>query len=138
MIAAWLVIGAASLAGGSVTPVACLLGGMALIGVAETLWAPTGYAILNDLAPEHLRGRYNSLGFLTWEPSATVGPLYASGLLAARLPTVYVVVMIAVSALARLSALRLERHLTPAQNGVGPGTDGEGQLVRAGQRSEAG
>ncbi len=137
MIAAWLVIGAAALAGGSLTPVVCLLGGMALIGVAETLWAPTGYAILNDLAPEHLRGRYNSLGFLTWELSATVGPLFASGLLAAGLPTVYVVVMIAVSALAGLSALRLERYLTPAQNGVGSGTDG-GRVVRACQRRPAG
>lgn len=135
MIAAWLVIGAAALTTGSLTPVVCLLGGMALIGVAETLWSPTGYAILNDLAPEHLRGRYNSLGWLTWELSATVGPLFASGLLAAGLPTVYVVVMIVVSALAGLSALGLQRHLTPAQNGVGSRPGGRTRVVRAGRRT---
>lgn len=138
MVVAWLVIGAAALTSGSVTPVVCVLGGMALIGVAETLWSPTGYTILNDLAPDHLRGRYNSLGWLTWELSATVGPLFASGLLAAGLPGVYVVAMIVVSALAGLSAVRLERRLAPAQNGVVSSTDGAGRVVPAGRRTAAG
>jgi len=118
MAAAWLVTGAAALAGGTQKPIVCLLAGMALIAVAETLWAPTGYAILNDLAPEHLRGRYNSLGYLTWELSATIGPLVASGLLASGRPAVYIAAMVTGSALAGLSALRLGRHLTDAQNGV--------------------
>jgi len=144
MAAAWLVTGTAALAGGTATPVICLLAGMALIALAETLWAPTGYTILNDLAPEHLRGRYNSLGYLTptgytilndlapehlrgrynslgyltWELSATIRPLFASGLLAGGRSAVYIAAMVTGSALAGLSALRLGRHLTAAQNGV--------------------
>lgn len=118
MAIAWLVIGAAAIAVGTITPVVCLLGGMALIAVGETLWSPTGNAILNDLAPEHLRGRFNSLGWFTWELAATVGPLAAAGLLAGGLPGVYVASMLAVAALSGFSALRLERRLTPEQNGV--------------------
>lgn len=62
--------------------------------------------------------RYNSLGYLTWELSATIGPLFASGLLAGGRPAVYIATMVTGSALVGLSALRLGPHLTAAQNGI--------------------
>ena len=47
---------------------------MVVFGVAETLLAPTLTAIVNDLAPDHLRGRYNGVSTLGWTTGFFLGP----------------------------------------------------------------
>lgn len=55
--------------------IASLCMGMVIFAVGETMLQPTGTAIVNEIAPEHLRGRYNAaLGF-TWAISFTAAPL---------------------------------------------------------------
>jgi MFS family permease len=121
----WLVIGSAALLGGRALPAAAVIVGLGLFGLGETLWAPTGSALVNDIAPPHLRGRYNALSSVTWQMSAVIGPVVAGALLGAGLPTVYILALVALLGGVAAYAIRLERHLTPLQNGVA----GEGDPV---------
>ena len=114
----WLVIGSAALFDGGLLPATAVIGGLGLFGLGETLWAPTGATLVNDLAPPHLRGRYNALSTITWQLSSVIGPVIAGVLLGAGLPAVLIAGLTAVLAVVAVLALRLERHLTPAQNGA--------------------
>jgi MFS family permease len=44
-----------------------------LFACAEMLHSPTIPAIVNDLAPDHLRGRYNAAGALSWQTARVLG-----------------------------------------------------------------
>ena len=55
----------------------------AVFACGEMIWSPIGPAILNDLAPEHLRGRYNAVSSLSWSISGSLGPAF-SGLMLNR------------------------------------------------------
>jgi MFS family permease len=116
----WLVLGSAALAGGLLLPAAAVVGGLALFGFGETLWAPTGSTLVNDIAPPHLRGRYNALSSLTWQASSVIGPVVAGQLLGAGRPGLFIGTLVGVLGLVAVLAARLDRHLTPAQNGVLP------------------
>ena len=93
---------------------------MGIFAAGETLWSPTGNALVNDLAPAHLRGRYNALAALMWQIAMMIGPIFSSAMLDADLVWSYIAVLVAASAVAIALALRLERRLTPAQNGLFP------------------
>jgi MFS family permease len=56
--------------------VMCL--GMVIFSLGETLMAPTSSSFINDIAPEHLRGRYNTVGGLIWTMSTAVAPILTS------------------------------------------------------------
>lgn len=60
----WAVVAAAAVVPGSAAA-ACIVGGLALFGLGETVLSPTAPALVNDLATEELRGRYNALAGLT-------------------------------------------------------------------------
>lgn len=47
---------------------------MAVFAVGETMWSPVGSALVNEIAPEHLRGRYNAAAGLIWGLSGTLAP----------------------------------------------------------------
>jgi MFS family permease len=113
----WLVIGSSALLAGAPGAAAVIVG-LGLFGLGETLWAPTGASLVNDIAPPHLRGRYNALSALTWQASAVIGPVIAGALLGARLPTVFIGLLVAVLLCVAVLAIRLERFLSPAQNGT--------------------
>lgn len=59
--------------------VVCLA--MGIFALGECVWSPTAPAVINALAPEHLRGRYNAVQGLTWSVAATLGPVLAGGLI---------------------------------------------------------
>jgi MFS family permease len=92
---------------------------MIVLGLGETLVSPTIPPLVNDLAPERLRGRYNGAHTLAWTSGFLVGPLVAGPLLAAGLGGPFLVGLAAACALAGLGLLRLERQLPPAVNLVG-------------------
>ncbi len=52
-----------------------LIVAMSTFALGETLWSPVAPALLNELAPEHLRGRYNSFQSLLWGVSGAIGPM---------------------------------------------------------------
>lgn len=57
-----------------------LLASTAVFALGESVWSPTAPALVNAIAPDHLRGRYNSAQTLTWSVSAALAPVL-SGLL---------------------------------------------------------
>ena len=113
----WLVIGSSAVTNGAVSAGAVILG-LALFGLGETLWAPTGSTLVNDIAPPRLRGRYNAASALSWQLSSVIGPVLAGVLLGARLPRVFIGLLASVLLVVAVLSIRLERHLSPAQNGT--------------------
>ena len=49
-------------------------GAMMVFAIGEALLAPAQAALINDLAPDDLRGRYNGLYALAWTTGLAVGP----------------------------------------------------------------
>jgi len=47
---------------------------MVVFAVGETMLSPVGPALVNEIAPEHLRGRYNAAAGLAWGVSGTLAP----------------------------------------------------------------
>jgi MFS family permease len=110
--ASWVVLGVAVLA-------------MMVFALGETLWSPVAPALLNDLAPEHLRGRYNSVQSLLWGVAGAFGPLLAGQLLDRSLGMAWSIVLASGCLLGALLALRMGRSLTPEQEGLARDTPGE-------------
>jgi MFS family permease len=91
---------------------------MVIFAVGETLLAPTLPAIVNDLAAEELRGRYNGLSTLAWTVGFMVGPVIAGFSLGAGHASALFGGLVGACGLAALAARRLERHLPAAANVV--------------------
>lgn len=120
--AAWLLFASALGMPGQVAQVAALIAAMAVFAVGETLWSPTAPALLNDLAPEYLRGRYNAFQSILWGVSGALGPIITGVFLSDAGRGLQWTGSLAVGcALAAVLALRLRRHLTPDQDGRAAG-----------------
>jgi MFS family permease len=89
-----------------------------LFACAEMLHSPTIPAIVNDLAPDRLRGRYNAAGALSWQTARVIGATTAGQLLGLGLGTPLLLGFIALCGVGALLALRLERALPPTANGM--------------------
>jgi MFS family permease len=115
---AFLALGATGLVPGTLAA-ALLFGACASIfGLGETLFQPTLPAMVNDLAPDHLRGRYNALTSIAWQGASVVGPAVAGVLLGHGWSTAYVVMLVVGIALVAWLALLAERRLPAYVNGV--------------------
>ncbi len=112
----WAMFGLSGLLDGT-TAATLVVASMGVFACGETLWAPTGNALVNDLAPAHLRGRYNALSALMWQVAMAIGPILSGLMLDARLVWQYIALLVAASFAVVALALYLERRLTPAQNG---------------------
>lgn len=73
----WLVVAASGQVGPRWLAVGCVILGLAVFGSAETIWAPVMPAVVNGLADERVRGRYNALAGMTWTVSGIAGPAIA-------------------------------------------------------------
>ncbi|MFE1772850.1 MFS transporter [Streptomyces sp. NPDC059008] len=96
--------------------------GMAVVvavvfGIGETLLAPTAPAITNDIAPEALRGRYNGGMTLAYTTGFLAGPA-VGGFALAGLGSSWFAVVAVLCGAGVLLALRLERGLPLAANGL--------------------
>ncbi len=116
--AAWL----ATMLGGShaltrIGPVLFVVA-MVLFALGETLLSPTLPAILNDIAPESLRGRYNGGYTLAWSVGYIAGPALAGFALASGRGQLLFAALIGALCLAALAARRLETQLPPATNRI--------------------
>lgn len=125
----------------------CIVVGLTLFGLGETLFSPTAPALVNDLAPEPLRGRYNSLQGLTWTTSSIVGPALAGLLIGTGHPQLWVAATVGGATISALLYLRLRTHLTDAADGVGPSEptsaeptdhEGRGAATHAGEVPDGG
>lgn len=91
---------------------------MVMFGIAETAMSPTLPAIVNDLAPDHLRGRYNGVSALGWTTGFLVGPAIAGFALDAHAGAALLVGLIAACILAAIWAFHLGRRLPLSANQI--------------------
>jgi MFS family permease len=135
----WVVLGLAGLVPGSVAASAAVLVFMGLFALGETMLQPTVPAITNDLAPDHLRGRYNAISAGAFQGGTILGPVVAGVLLQHRLAAAYIAMLVAGCAGMIWLALLLERRITLEVNGVTSTSGvGEASAPEAGQRPVAG
>jgi MFS family permease len=117
--ASFVALGATGLVPGTI--VAAVLFGLcaAVFGFGETFYQPTLPAMVNDLAPDHLRGRYNAVMSIAWQSASVVGPAVAGLLIGHGWNTSYIVMLVAGCVVVAWLALVAERRIPPRVNGVG-------------------
>ena len=89
---------------------------MIVFAVGETLLSPTIPPLVNDLAPDDARGRYNGATTLAWTTGFILGPILAGLFLEAGRAGVLVAVLVGGCAVAAALAWDLERHLEAKVN----------------------
>ena len=114
----WSLMGLAGLVPGSVAGAVLLTGSMGVFALGETFQSPVVPAITNDLAPEHLRGRYNAVGSGVFQVAAVLGPVVAGFLLGHHQRAGFVAVLLAGCAAMIGVLVRLERVIPAAANGL--------------------
>ena len=91
--------------------------GMAIFAIGETLINPVGSALINEIAPEHLRGRYNAASGLTWGVSSMVAAAFTSILFSSHLGSWWPLFIGSASLGGSLMMLSLRKSLTPKEDG---------------------
>ncbi len=89
-----------------------------VFALGETLWSPVAPALVNHIAPEHLRGRYNASFGLTWTISGFVAPLIAGLFLGSSLGRQWPLFVAAGAVVGAALATQLRRQLTPVEDGL--------------------
>jgi MFS family permease len=104
----WALTGVASFSGlrGPVADV-LLVAALGVFGLGETLYSPVGSALVNDLAPADLRGRYNALASNAWSGGTIVGAPIAGALLSLGGPVAWIGPLLGGAVVTCIAALRL-------------------------------
>lgn len=89
-----------------------------IFGLGETLYQPTLPAMVNDLSPDHLRGRYNAAMAGAFSLAQVVGPVVAGFLIGHALSSAYIGVLLVGCVAVALIARALDRRLPAEVNGL--------------------
>ncbi|MFD7700883.1 MFS transporter [Streptomyces caelestis] len=81
---AWILALAGGQLSGGTARMALFATTMAIFAIGETFLSPTSAPLVNDLASDQLRGRYNGLYAVAWTSGTICGPALAGLLLAAH------------------------------------------------------
>lgn len=114
----WLLLGATSIVPGTIVATLLMSASMGVFGLGETMLQPTVSAMTNDLAPDHLRGRYNALGSFMFQLASVAGPIASGVLIGARLGPLYIGLLVGGCALLAWIALVTERFMPRHANGI--------------------
>jgi MFS family permease len=87
-----------------------------IFAFGEMIWSPILPSVVNQLAPEHLRGRYNAAGANAWQISLIAGPTIAGTLLGAGAHWYWLCGLITGLLVISVAASRLKLPDRPAQN----------------------
>jgi MFS family permease len=125
--ASWGLLGLVPVVGdGFRLAVVLVFGG--LFGVGEMFMAPTLQPLVNALASDRLRGRYNAASGLMFSIGFVAAPAVSAGLIGQGLGVAWLAGMVAMALIAAAVALRLRGHLSAEQDGLEPsGLDAEGE-----------
>jgi MFS family permease len=107
----WVIAIAAAHVGGGVRAIVGFACAMVVLALAETLLSPSLAPIVNDLAPERLRGRYNGTFVLAYTTGFTIGPALAGGGLKLGDGTPYFAFLIVGCVAAMVGSVALRRRL---------------------------
>lgn len=109
---AWLVSGIAAIPDfRGVTADILLAVSLGIFGLAETVYAPVASNLVNDLAANDLRGRYNALASSAWSVATLVSPPVAGILLGLGTPLPWLGVIVGGCTSMTLYARRLRKGL---------------------------
>jgi MFS family permease len=111
---AWCVAIAAAHAGGGTAAIVGFAVAMVVLALAETLLSPSLAPIVNDLAPDRLRGRYNGVSVLAYTTGFTIGPVLAGVGLTIGDGTDYFALLAVACGVTALGAVALRRRLPAA------------------------
>ncbi len=115
----WALLASSSLVPGSIGAALLVVGCMSVFAFGETMLQPTIPAMVNDLAPDHLRGRYNAITSCGFQGASIAGPPMAGVLIGHGLGLAWIVTLLAGLLLLAVVALRwVEPRLTPRANGL--------------------
>ncbi|GIF72988.1 MFS transporter [Asanoa siamensis] len=119
MAGSWLILGVAGAVDGTNAALAAVgvIACAAVFAVGETLLSPINPTLLNALATDELRGRFNALGSMVWGISGIVGPVTAAPLIGGGHSSVWLALTVAGCLTAALLAASLRRVITAEQDG---------------------
>jgi MFS family permease len=115
----WMLLGATAWIPGTTGATLLVAGCASVFALGETLLQPTVPAMVNDLAPDHLRGRYNALNSAAFQGASVTGPPVAGLLIGHGLGGVWIGMLLAGVVVVIAVAIRwVEPQLPAAANGV--------------------
>jgi len=117
-VLSWLVLGATGLVAGSAVATVGVIAFLAVFALGETLMQPSIPAIVNDLADDHLRGRYNAVNAGAFQGGTIAAPIVAGVLLEHGWSQGFIGMAVVGCVAVALMSLVVERLITPAVNGV--------------------
>jgi MFS family permease len=117
--ASWLLLGATGLVSGTWGATMLVAACASVFAFGETLLQPTVPALVNDLAPDHLRGRYNAASSAAFQLAQIIAPPVAGFLIGHHLDSIYIgTLVVGCVLLGVLAIVRLEPQLPARVNGV--------------------
>jgi MFS family permease len=129
---AWTLLGMSGLVPGTLGATLLVAACASVFALGETLMQPTIPALVNDLAPDHLRGRYNALSAGAFSLAAIIAPAVAGWLIGHSLGSAYIVMLVVGCAAVVWVSLRLECKLPAGVNGVPASRGGEAAIDKGG------
>jgi MFS family permease len=108
LVLCWGFAASAAVLPGSVLPAAALVAALGTMGLAETALIPVVFGLVNDLAPDGLRGRYNGLLWAVVGAAFALGPLAGGALVGAGLPWLWLAGLVGCAATTAVLGLRLD------------------------------
>ncbi len=122
----WGLLGLVSVGSDGLRLTALLVYG-AMFGIGEVLMAPMMQPLVNALATDRLRGRYNALSGLMFSICFVIGPALSGVLIGNGLGRIWLLGLVVAALVAAVVSFRLRRALTDEQDGLASGLDAEGE-----------
>ena len=115
---AWLLLGSSGLLPGTFGATVLVAACASVFALGETLMQPTIPALVNDLAPDHLRGRYNAVSTGAFSLAAIIAPVVAGWLIGSGNGPAYIAQLVIGCGAVAVVATYLEPRLPAGVNGV--------------------
>ena len=104
----------------AVLAVILMCAAMAIFAVGETMMSPIGPALVNQIAPDHLRGRYNAAQGLTYALAGTLAPAITAFFFSVNWGNYWPLCVGSASLCGSFLMLRLRRRLNAQEDGTEP------------------